>query len=1010
MRKLLNHRSYYRGPGFFWPSPRRSPRPKGRTVSSIASRCATVYLALSLSLVSPGLAHSQSVADPPISGEVNELAAALASAKSEGEQDALLARKTDLMNSSLLYALKNLSDSSFLKGDFAQAQKTAQVESRIAERIGDRRGMGVALCDLGSIYGRRNRSAEALNYLQKSLAIFEEIGDKNGMARALHATGYVYSSQRRFEQSVEYYDKSLAISEEGGDRKLTALIFNSLGLSQTALGRYDLGLELYQKSRALSEELDDKVTLELALNNIATHYIAHGRYAEALEYLQKSLKLKEELGSAGNKQSLAIRLQNIGLIYRRQGHLDQALAYARRSLEILEELGDKFGIASLQNNIGVIYKSQGLYEQALEWFQQSLQRYQGMDARAGVARCLNNIGDVYRLQRRLDEALEPLLTSLRLREANNDRGGVSLTLNNLGRLYQDQGKYAEMLEVSRRSASVAEEINSPEELWTAQERVGRALRALGQPEEARRSFLAAIATIESLRREIAGGEQQQQSFLESRLSPWLGLIDLLVSQRKYAEALTFAEQSKARVLLDALQAGRTSLHASLSQPEREGEEQRRLQLVSLNSQLTGESRREKPDISRAAELRTNIEKARLEYEDFQTKLYVAHPELRVKRGEAPLITAEELTGLLPDAASALLEYVVADDVTYLFAVTRTAGKAEADVRVYTLPTKRSELAAQIETFRQQLAGRDLGFRASADKLYTLLLKPAEAQLRGKNYLIIAPDDTLWDLPFQALSNGANRFLIEQAAIAYAPSLTALREMTRHRKKQSRPAASATLLAMGNPLLSTQTVNRAALTLRDEKLDPLPEAEQEVKALSRLYGASRSKVYIGADAREDRVKSEAGQARILHFAAHGMLNNGSPMYSHLALAPGGANEDGLLEAWELMQLDLKAELVVLSACETARGRFTAGEGMIGLSWAMFIAGVPSIVVSQWKVESAGTRDLMVNFHRGLISEPERGTRKPTKAEALRQAALKLMRNRETRHPFYWAGFVLVGDGS
>ena len=224
------------------------------------------------------------------------------------------------------------------------------------------------------------------------------------------------------------------------------------------------------------------------------------------------------------------------------------------------------------------------------------------------------------------------------------------------------------------------------------------------------------------------------------------------------------------------------------------------------------------------------------------------------------------------------------------------------------------------------------------------------------------------------------------------------------KRRQRDAGPPTLLALGNPSLGNETIKRAALTaLRDGKLDPLPEAEQEVKALGRLYGVSRSKVYIGIDAREDRFKSEAAKARILHFATHGMLNNASPMYSHLALAGGGVNEDGLLEAWELMQLDFRADLAVLSACETARGRIGAGEGMIGLSWAMFMAGVPSIVVSQWKVDSAGTRDLMVNFHRGLISS------KPAKTEALRQAALKLMKNPETSHPFYWAGFVLVGDG-
>jgi CHAT domain-containing protein len=175
----------------------------------------------------------------------------------------------------------------------------------------------------------------------------------------------------------------------------------------------------------------------------------------------------------------------------------------------------------------------------------------------------------------------------------------------------------------------------------------------------------------------------------------------------------------------------------------------------------------------------------------------------------------------------------------------------------------------------------------------------------------------------------------------------------------------------------------------------------------LYGARRSKVYVGAAAREDRLKAEAGQARILHFATHGVLNNAAPLYSYLALAQGDKNEDGLLEAWELMQLDLKADLAVLSACETARGRTSAGEGVIGLTWALFVAGTPATVVSQWEVESASTRDLMLGFHRRL--QAPRAAGKLTKAESLRRAALRLMKNPETNHPFYWAGFVLVGDG-
>ena len=434
--------------------------------------------------------------------------------------------------------------------------------------------------------------------------------------------------------------------------------------------------------------------------------------------------------------------------------------------------------------------------------------------------------------------------------------------------------------------------------------------------------------------------------------------------------------------------------------EQEQESKLRSELVSLNTRVTRASRQESPDQARLDELISLREKARLKYEAFQTSLYAAHPELRTQRGDAPVVKGDEIAALLPDAGSALLEYLVTDETTYLFAITKSAG-----LQVYAIPIKRDELSRQTESFRRQLAGRDLGFRAPARGLYQLLLKPAEAQLLGKTNLIIAPDDKLWELPFQALLDGDGRYAIEKSAVSYVPSLTVLREMKAQRNRRQAEPTGPALLALGNPAVGKETIERAALAMRDEKLDPLPEAEQEVKELGRLYGNAHSKIYIGPEAREDRIKAEGGQARILHFATHGILNNASPMYSHLVLAQGDKNEDGLLEAWELMQLDLKADLAVLSACETARGRFGAGEGVIGLTWALFIAGVPSTVVSQWKVESASTRELMLDFHRSLRAM----SRNPAaKAEALRMAALKVMKNPETSHPFYWAGFVLVGD--
>src|SRR4029078_1361364 len=155
-------------------------------------------------------------------------------------------------------------------------------------------------------------------------------------------------------------------------------------------------------------------------------------------------------------------------------------------------------------------------------------------------------------------------------------------------------------------------------------------------------------------------------------------------------------------------------------------------------------------------------------------------------------------------------------------------------------------------------------------------------------------------------------------------------------------------------------------------------------------------------RGDRVTSEAGHASILHFTTHGTLNNAAPMYSYLTLAEGGPKDDGLLEAWELMQLDLKADLAVLSACETARGRIGGGEGVIGLSWGLVLAGSPTTVVRQSKGESSSTTELMMAFHRNLKTGA-------SKSESMRQAALKLIADKKYHHPYYWSGFIVVGDG-
>jgi CHAT domain-containing protein len=494
------------------------------------------------------------------------------------------------------------------------------------------------------------------------------------------------------------------------------------------------------------------------------------------------------------------------------------------------------------DNIGYVHNAQGDYAQALDKLQKSLVLREEMDGKEGIGRTLKNIGNVHYHQADYPRALEYFQRSLSLRESLGEKNGIAFSLSDVGKTHLKQGRHTQALDFAERAAALARQIGETEALWRARLTSAAAYLALKDPARAREAFEEAIATIENLRANVAGGEGEQQRYFASKISAYHAMADMLIAQSKPDEALSFAERAKSRVLLDALQSGRVNVTKSMTAQEQEQENKLNKQLVALNIRISSENSRSQPDKDLLTDLKAQLQKARLDFEDFQTNLYAAHPELRAQRGAAKPLRLEEAAALLENSASALLEYVVTEDKTYLFAITKAAGKTEVDLSVYTLQIKRDDLTRRTEDFRQQLAGRNLGFRDAAAKLYESLLKPAEAQLRGKTNLIIVPDDKLWDLPFQALLTRPNRFLIEEAAITYAPSLTALREMMKRQKNRREGRGTGTLLALGNPLLGKQTIQRAALALRDGKLDPLPEAEQEVRALSRLYGAARSKVY------------------------------------------------------------------------------------------------------------------------------------------------------------------------
>ncbi|HKQ78452.1 MAG TPA: tetratricopeptide repeat protein [Blastocatellia bacterium] len=905
-------------------------------------------------------------------------------------------------------ALLNIGIVHYRQGAYAQAIEHYKKSLGLSEALGDKTGVSKALNNIGIVYQDQGDYTQAIEHYKKSLALFETLGDKAGVSSMLHNIGNAHQSQGDYAQALEYYQKSLTMFEALGDKALVSRTLRNIGRVHYNLGDYARELEHYQKSLALSEALKDKVGVNNTLNNIGSIHERRGDYAQALEHYQKSLALSEAMG---NKADVSRALLNIGLVHSDQRNYAQALEHYQKSLALSEALGDKAGVSGTLNAMGEIYRLQGDYAQALERYRKSLALSEALGDKAGVSGTLNNIGIIYKRQGDYAQALEHFRKSRTLSEALGDKARVSYALGNIGNVYYSQGDYAQALEHYQKSLTLSKALGSKASISGLLTSIGKSYRALNQLTPARQAFEEAIGVIETLRAQVAGGAQEQQRFFEDKLASYHAMVELLVAQYQSGAALAYAERAKARALLDVLQSGRIDIVKAMTAAEQEREREFNHYLVSLNTQISRESLRPQPDPARLNDLKTQLQKARLDYEAFQTSVYAAHPELKAKRGESEPLTLQQARDLLPDTHTALLEYVVIDEKTYLFTLTLNAAGTAVELKVYPLEIKREELVDRATSFRDTLAKGSPGFRQPARELYDLLLKPAAAQLRGKTSLIIVPDSAFWELPFQALLTAPNRYLIEDCAIAYAPSLSALREMIRLSEGKRDSTRSPTLLAFGNPALGKQTIARARSVLMDEKLDPLPEAERQVNTLKQIYGATKSKIYVGAEAREERAKTEAGAYRILHLATHGILNDSSPMYSRvlMAQAEGDANEDGLLEAWEIMKLDLKADLAVLSACETARGRVGAGEGMIGLSWALFVAGCPTTVASQWKVDSASTTELMLEFHRQLKAQMSGSSNQFSAARALRVAALKLQRSEEYRHPFYWAGFVVAGKG-
>ncbi len=900
--------------------------------------------------------------------------------------------------------------------------KAFQLAYEIAWQVGDKERAATSLNNLALAHFDVKAHSTSLDFAQRALQLNSELNNPAGLADALDSVANAQQALGQYAAAKPYYERSLPLRQTLPDLAKRANLFNNFGAWHHHQGAYDKALEFYQQALGLRltlQQQNPSDTINLAelgtlQSNIGLVYAERGEHARALKLFEESLAT-----ARARERGEGPVLNNIGTLYQRQGNYDLAERYYRLGLQANERQKAQREIAVSHNFLGDIYRAQERWPQALEHYQRARAIGESLSNRSLLYKTHNLIGAVLQAQQKYQAATSQFQTALSLSRQINLPETLAESNYNLASVYAAQQDFAQARVFAEQALEFSSQLNMPELRQRVCTNAGNIYQALKQPEQARRVLMEAIAIIERLRGEVAGDEQNLQSFFENMTAPYLALTELSLAQAKPAEALAYAERAKARALLDVLRSGKLSFSKVMTQAEQQQERKLLDALAGLNLEYHNVMQAAQRNPPLLAGLTQMLNVARLDYEDFRTRLYAAHPELKIQRGEAQPLTLAEANALLPDARTALLSYVVTADRVQLFVLTK-AQTGEAQLRVFPLVVKRDELAKQVEQFRRLLAERDARYGKLAGQLYAALLRPARAALPAQARLMIVPDGPLWELPFQALLDERGRHLWETHVIAYAPSLTVLREMAKLRRPIT---GQPSLLAVGDPALGGKSLERAQALLSGA-LDQLPEARAQVAQLRKFYDAQHSKIFVGVAAAEAAVKAQAGAYDILHFATHGILNDRNPLYSHILLAqadgvttdaePRAAQprEDGLLEAWEIMQMDLRAELVVLSACETARGRVGAGEGMIGLTWALFVAGVPTTVVSQWKVRADSTAALMVEFHRLLQARKSQRTPSPTsawtKAEALQQAALKLLRGGQYRHPFYWAGFVLVGD--
>ena len=814
----------------------------------------------------------------------------------------------------------------------------------------------------GKIYIYMGLNTKGIVSLEKALHLSEgmeqSIKNENKISIADNylVLGQLYSAMGKQEMAIDYTRKALSLFGQANDKR--GLMESDLTLANVYS---DLG-DITEAQTLAGKSMKEAMELGLGTSRhnqlLASIASETGEYENALRYQEKAMKEASDFGILGQVIWTTI---GMGDIYSNLGDFNKAEKYFRDAKKAKDTLEMKTTSldASLNMRLGEIVSANEYFFSQGSFTGEAISSLR-------IAEMLMQKGSPDSAMIYLDMAEEKF-------KASGNREGESNVLVNKGRILVDKGDYMTARQLLESAATASD---FPETAWQAWFNLGRIYENLDQDEKAVESYRNSISIIEKIRGNLTIDEFKSIYF-DNKREVYDRLLRILLKMNKPVESFQVSEQARARAFYDILANKKIDFKGSLPGDLISLEQAKRIEIQKLYKLL------QKGDVSTFGEsesrtsglrqLREALVSAQSEYEDIIQKIKLHSPAYAEMVSAQP-VNPSDLRSVLDDN-SAVLAYWISSNELIIWFITRS------DIICREIPVNDQYLGSIIEKARMAIESDSPvnELKAPLKLLYSMLIAPVESNLGHFRNLVIIPNGSLHFLPFQALVDSHEDYLVQNHNIIYEPSASVFM-ICENRK------GSAGSRFMGMALSDLSIEGKAGL----------PGTDEELRKILPLFPDNLSA--FGKQGTETFVKKNAGNFNFIHFATHGSYNYDQPLYSYL-LFPASDEDDGRLNVYEVFGLNLKASLVTLSACETGLGNLSRGDEIVGLSRAFLFAGSSSVIVSLWAVADYPTSILMASFYKNLKDH--------NLQEALSMAQRDLIKIYP--EPIYWSPFILIGNG-